>query len=133
LEGRLLHVGPQVGLANLRVRAVALEAEVGQDRQDVAAEIDRRRVGRGGGGGGDQDEGERERSPGHRPAPRDSGGGAGRGGTWILSSDTPPRPTPVGPDRHIAPGLPAVLKTRPKGRAIWAGSGPRAEQHAEEP
>src|SRR5439155_15044415 len=60
--------------------------------------------------GGDRDEGGRDGSPGHRPAPRDSGGGAGRGGTWILSSDTPPQPTPVGPDRHIAPGLPGVLR-----------------------
>ncbi len=40
----LLEVEPQVGLARLGVRAVAGEAVLGEDRQDVAAEVDRLRL-----------------------------------------------------------------------------------------
>ncbi len=53
--GGLLDVEPQVGLAMLRVRAVAGETLVRQDRADVAVEVGDR-VGGAGSGGGEQEE-----------------------------------------------------------------------------
>ena len=71
-EGLLLHVEPEVGLAAGRVRAVAAEAMVGEDRQDVAAEVHAVRPVRSGrrGGQGDEEQG----APGAR-ALRDCGHG----------------------------------------------------------